>query len=205
MSTREQSADRAACVVAEVVPADLAVIVREAVRERLRFRQQQQPHVLVGVAREQHDLGRLKVLRAALQIRDAGDAARIVRRRSTSRARSVTTLSGRVVCAFGIVVTAVEPLALTWQPPRVAEAVIHARRCGSGSVRELIAAGPGNGVPSEAARGGRHHLGEAGAAQRRHRILAVARALRRCCRARSIVPLMLPALPETPISYSTLS
>ena len=47
---REQRGDAGALVVAEVVPADLAVVVRQAVGIGLRFRQQQQAHVLVDIA-----------------------------------------------------------------------------------------------------------------------------------------------------------
>ena len=64
---------------------------------------------------------------------------------------------------------------------------------------------PGERMPAERARGRRHHVGEAGAAQRRHRILARARALEDVAARDRSCPLMLPACPDTPISYSTLS
>ena len=101
------------------MPADLAVVVRQAVRVRLRLRQQQQPHVLVGVARQQDDFRRLEVLRAVDEVVDAGHPALRVDLDASSRVARVTTLSWPVACARGIVVTAVEFFASTWQPPRL--------------------------------------------------------------------------------------
>ena len=100
--------------------ADLPVIVGEPVGKRSRFRLQQQPHVLVGVAREQHDVGGLEIFEAVLDVDHAGDAAAPARRYAMLVAIAcVTTCRRFVAIAFGMVLTAVEFLALTWQPPRL--------------------------------------------------------------------------------------
>ena len=84
---REQRGDGRAGVVAEVVPADLAVLFDEPVGKRLRLRQQQHAHVLVGVAGEQHDLGGLEVFLAALD-----DSSTPARGRCRRRPRSLVTM-----------------------------------------------------------------------------------------------------------------
>ena len=61
-------------MVAEVMPPDLAVVVRQAVRKRLRLREQEQPDVLVGVAGQQHGLGGLNVLDPVGHVGDPGGA-----------------------------------------------------------------------------------------------------------------------------------
>ena len=71
---REQRRDAADLVVTEVVSADLPFIVRETVWKRLGLGEQQQPHVLVDVAGHEHDLRRLEVLGAALDVVDAARA-----------------------------------------------------------------------------------------------------------------------------------
>jgi hypothetical protein len=55
------------------MPTHLAAIVREAVGEWLRLREQQQANVLVSVAGEQHHVGRLQVFLPALEIHDTTD------------------------------------------------------------------------------------------------------------------------------------
>ena len=70
---RKQSGHARTLVVAEVVPAHLAVVVRKPVRKRLRLREQQHPHVLVDVACEEHDVRGLKIFVAVLEIVDAAD------------------------------------------------------------------------------------------------------------------------------------
>src|SRR5262245_64303368 len=72
---RKQRGHRRRGVMGDVVPADLPRVIGKPVGERLRFREEQQPHVLVGVAGEQHDVGGLDIFLAALEIGDAGDAA----------------------------------------------------------------------------------------------------------------------------------
>ena len=117
---REQRGERRAGVVAEVVPADLAAVVGEPVGERLRLREQQHAHVLVGVAGEQHHVGGLEVFLAALDDSRRRARGRCLRRPSTLvTIACVTTPSRPVATALGMVVTAVEFLALTWQPPRL--------------------------------------------------------------------------------------
>ena len=113
---------------AEVVPADLPVIVRQAVWKRLRLREQQQARVLVGVAGEQHDLGRLEVLDAVGDVVHAGHAALVVDVDRWSRARACTTLrlAGRLRARNGRDVRAV--LRIHMAAAAVAEAVVHARR-----------------------------------------------------------------------------
>ena len=118
-SNGNSAVTRRAGVVAEVVPADLAAVVGEPVGERLRLRQQQHAHVLVGVAGEQHHVGGLEVFLAALEIDDAAHAAAPSSTATLVTIACVTTPSRPVPTAFGMVLTAVEFLALTWQPPRL--------------------------------------------------------------------------------------
>src|SRR5262249_37410068 len=60
---------------AEVMLADLSAIVREAVRKRLRLREKEQADVLIGVAREQHDIGWLDIFDATFDVGDTADTA----------------------------------------------------------------------------------------------------------------------------------
>ena len=71
----EQRGHRRALVVAHVVPADLAGVVGQAVGESVGFGKQQQAHVLVGVAGQQHGLGGLEEVLVAFDVFDAGRAA----------------------------------------------------------------------------------------------------------------------------------
>src|SRR6201996_7744756 len=115
----------------------------------------------------------------------------------------VVTCSRLVACALGMVETLVELLAETWQPPRSHQPwYMHGER--PSRATELIAAGPGkacrfrplaasaiiwvNSVPCSAGMGYSRALEPS-------KILP----------AGSILPPMLPALPDTPTSYSTLS
>jgi hypothetical protein len=59
-------------MMAEVVAADLSVVVRQTPGECLRLREQQHADVLVGVTREENYLRRLKVLDAIADVGDAG-------------------------------------------------------------------------------------------------------------------------------------
>ena len=58
----EESADGSSLMVTHVVPTHLAGVVRESIRICVRLREQEQPGILVGVARDQHDPRRLEVL-----------------------------------------------------------------------------------------------------------------------------------------------
>src|SRR3954463_5571920 len=115
----------------------------------------------------------------------------------------VTTLRCPVACARGIVVTAVEFFASTWQPPRLQKPwYMHADRFWYG--REFTAAGPGNGCqPSDFAAAAILSMNavprSAGIGYGRFR--GPSNLLPRG----SILPATFPAWPETPISYSTLS
>ncbi len=200
---REQRGHAGLLVVAEVVPADLAVIVGQAVWIRDGLRQQQRPRVLVGVAGEQHHFRRLEVLDAVGDVGHAGHAAlavhfdrRDVRARDDLQAACLLRLRDRR--HRGRVLRVHVAAAL------VAEAVIHAG--GTALIRPRVDGGrPRKRMPAEAGGSRRHHVGET-----RSRAAAAsdtrARAdLRRCCRGGSMRPRMLPAWPDTPISYSTLS
>src|SRR5258705_10248530 len=115
----------------------------------------------------------------------------------------VTTFRWPVACARGIVVTAVEFLASTWQPPRLQKPwYMHAERFWYD--RELTEAGPGNGchpsdraAPAILSRNSLPRSGGIGYARLRGPSNLLPRG--------SILPSMLPAWPDTPTSYSTLS
>ena len=177
----EQRRDAAALRVAQVMAADLPVIVRQPVRKRLRLRQQQQPRVFVGVTRQQYDLRRLNEFLAVGHVRHAGDLALVVGvDRRHVRARHDFQLPGFLRARNGRHARAV--LGVDVAAALVAEAVIHAR--GAVLIRARVdRGGPGKRVPAEAARRGGHQIDEAGAAQRRHRVRPLRAALRRCCRA----------------------
>ena len=177
----EERGHRRAGGVREVVPADLAVIVRQALREGLRRREQQQPRVLVGVGREQHHLGRLEELLLAGHVGDPGDLAlvvhldlRDVRFGHDLEAPGLLRARNRrdVRAVLGVHVAAAA----------IAEAVVHARRA------VLVAPGvdgrrAGERVPAE-------RLGRCRSCDRDSRCCAAAAsgraagaAPRRCCRA----------------------
>src|SRR5207247_10790004 len=69
-TTWEKGCDARALIVAEVMPAHLSMVVREAVRIGLRFRQKQDADILVDIAGKQHDVCRLEVLHAVLEVVD---------------------------------------------------------------------------------------------------------------------------------------
>ena len=115
----------------------------------------------------------------------------------------MTTSKCPVACARGIVVTAVEFFASTWQPPRLQKPwYMHPERFWY--ERELMAAGPGNGdhpmVRATDAIFSRNSLPRSGGIGYA-RLRGPSNGLPRG----SIFPLMFPAWPETPTSYSTLS
>ena len=108
-----------ALVVAEVVPAHLAVVVREPVRIRLRLREQQEPRR----SRRRSSPGARPLPAGSTRRRRSGSSRRsrglALSTSSVVTCARVTTLRRPVACAFGIVVTAVEFFASTWQPPRL--------------------------------------------------------------------------------------
>ena len=200
---RKERRDARALIVAEVVTADLLVVVRQAVRKRLRLRQQQQPGVLVGVAGEQHDFRRLKVLDAVGDVVDAGHAAAAVDfDRRHVRARDDLQVAGRLRAGnrrdrgriLGVHVAAAA----------IAEAVVHAGRPvlvrarvdGGGTGERQTTRSCGRPTPSSR---GTHC--RAAAASDTARLRGPSNGLPRG----SILPLMFPAWPETPTSYSILS
>ena len=165
----EERCHRRAGGLREIVPADLAVIVREPFRKRLRRREQQQPRVLVGVGRQQHDLGRLKKLLASGDVGDTSHAALVV----DVDARHVRPLDDREPAGLlgarnGRHVGTVLRVDMTAAP--VAEAVVHARRAILKTLR-IDGGWPGERMPAQLARGRRHAVEESGAAQWRHRIV----------------------------------
>ena len=173
----KQRRDPRPLVVAEVVPADLRAVVREAEGPRPRLRQQQQAHVLVGVAGEQHEAGGLEELLAVLHVGDAGDPAPVVGLDAPDvgvghHLQAPGGLGpgnrrhrGRV-------------LRVDVAPAPVAEPVVHAARAPLVGAR-VDGGGPGEGLPVQRARRVRHALQEAGPAQRGHRVVAGAGALER--------------------------
>ena len=165
-----------------VVASDLSVVVGEAIRKRLRFRQQQQAHVFVGVAREQHDIGGLEVFDAVLEIRDAGRAPGLF---VHVDARHMGTRHHREPFRFERFRYRrdMRPvLRVDVAPAARAKAVIDARR--TLVVHDGIdQRSAGERSPAELLRSAGHVLGELGQAQRRHRVFAAARRPRRCSRA----------------------
>ena len=163
-------------VVAEVVPADLAAVVGEPVGERLRLREQQHAHVLVGVAGEQHHVGGLEVFLAALEIDDAAHAAAAFVDRDAGHDRLRHHAEPPGGDRLGDGAHRGRVLGVDVAAAAVAEAVIEAARAVVVGLR-VDRGRAGEGMPAEPARGGRHVLGELGAGERRHRIGARARAL----------------------------
>ena len=70
----EQRSERGRGVMRHVVPPHLPVVIHQPFGERFRLRQQQQTHILIGVTRHQHHLGRLKIFHAVFEISHARDA-----------------------------------------------------------------------------------------------------------------------------------
>src|SRR5262249_51679649 len=157
----------------------------------------------VGVAGEPPHGGGLPVLSAALEIAGAAPAAAplVARAAGDDRLRHRRDPAGRQRLgnrAHGGRVLGVDVAAAA-----VAEAVVEAARA-IVVVLRIDRGRAGERVPAELARGRRHALGEFAAGERRHGILACARSFKMLPRL-SIVPLTLPAWPEMPTSYSTLS
>ena len=158
---------------AEIMAAHLSVVVRKAVRVRLRFGQEEQPDVFIHVARDHDDLGRLEVLLAVRHVRDAGDPPLSVDlyrrdRRPRDHLQPPCCLSARNR-GHGRRVLRVHVTAAG-----VAEAVIHAAR----AVLIRLGVDPrraGKRMPAERARRARHLVEKSGPSECRHRILAPAR------------------------------
>ena len=173
----EQRGDPRPLMMAEIVPADLRVVVREAEGPGPRPGHQEQAHVLVGVAGGEDEPGRLEELFPILQIGDAGhpplvvglDAPDVGMRDHLEPPRGLGPGNrrhrGRV-------------LGVDVAPAPVAEAVVHASRSplvGAG----VDGGGSGKRLPPQRARRIRHPLQEARPSQRGHRIVAGAGALER--------------------------
>src|SRR5262245_34070254 len=68
----KQRADGAGNVVAEVMTADLPMIVGETVRIRFGFREQQETYIFINVSANQNDIGRLEKLLSAFDVSYTG-------------------------------------------------------------------------------------------------------------------------------------
>ena len=161
--------------VGHVVPADLAAVVRQAVGVRRRLREEHQADVLVGVAGQQDDVGRLDVLLTVLDVADAGRAALAVHLHAADVGLGdhlqASGLLGARDRRDGGRVLRVQVAAAA-----VAEAVIGTRRAVLVTDR-VHRRGSGKRVPADSARRLGHLLDEAGPAQRGHRIRPAPRSL----------------------------
>ena len=170
---REQRRHRIGLEMAEIMPPDLAGIIRQPIRKRRGFRQQQQAHVFISIARQQHHVGRLEIFLAALDVgHPAGAAAALVDLdaggdRLRHHAAGAWSPSPSGWCYRGRV------LGADMAAAAVAEAVILAARPVVIGFR-IDRRRSGERMPAELARRLGHALGEFGAAQRRHRVGAFA-------------------------------
>jgi hypothetical protein len=124
---REERGDRRTLVMTDEVAPHLSVIVRQPLRIGWRFREQEQPRVLVRIAGEEHHFGRLKELLAIADVCDAAGASLAVHiNRGRNRARDCLEAPGRLRAwnrGNGRGVLRVDVAAA-----HVAEAVVHAAR-----------------------------------------------------------------------------